>query len=234
MEGHNTDGLAETLGRLALEMQAQRGTEATLKTIISAAVLLLPEASWSGISLIENQQVRPAVPSDPVAEELDRLQTELGEGPMFDALHQHHTVHVADLEQETRWPNFVETAAQRGVRAMLSFRLYVDARSLGALNVYGSNPGVFSAESVTTGEILAQHAAVALAGAAAAEQFEVALASRDIIGQAKGILMQRDNLTGLQAFATLTRASQETNIKLVEVARWLVGEHEKKVSTSAS
>ncbi|WP_422743234.1 GAF and ANTAR domain-containing protein [Mycobacterium sp. WMMD1722] len=233
MEQRNTERLAETLGRLALEMQSQSSTEATLKTIISAAVLLLPEASWAGISLIENQQVKPAIPADPVAEELDRLQTELGEGPMFDALHQHHTVHVGDLGQESRWPMFVSTARERGVRAMLSFRLFTNARSLGALNVYGSEPGVFSDESVTVGELLAQHAAVALAGANAAEQFEVALASRDIIGQAKGILMHRDNLSGMQAFATLTRASQETNIKLVEVARWLVGEHEKKVSTSA-
>ena len=55
-----------------------------------------------------------------------------------------------------------------------------------------------------------------------------ALASRDIIGQAKGILTHRDNLTGLQAFAALTRASQETNVKLVTVARWLVNEHESK------
>jgi AmiR/NasT family two-component response regulator len=59
-----------------------------------------------------------------------------------------------------------------------------------------------------------------------------ALASRDLIGQAKGILMHRENLTGLQAFNTLAHASKETNIKLVDVARWLVEEHENAVGQS--
>ena len=77
------------------------------------------------------------------------------------------------------------------------------------------------------GLILAQHAAVAMAGAAAEHQFRTGLASRDIIGQAKGLLMQRNNLTGVQAFAMLTRASQDVNMKLADVARWLVEEHER-------
>jgi AmiR/NasT family two-component response regulator len=68
-----------------------------------------------------------------------------------------------------------------------------------------------------------------MAGAAAEEQMHSAVATHDIIGQAKGILMHRDNLTGLQAFAALTRASQETNIRLVNVARWLVNHHESKL-----
>jgi GAF domain-containing protein len=226
--------LAEALGDFAVEMQAQPGTDATLKIIVAATVGLIPEASWAGISLIENRQVRPAVPTDEIAEALDHLQTKLGEGPMFDALYEHPTVHIPDLAQETRWPRFVAEATGRGVRCMLSLRLFTSSRSLGALNVYGSAPGVFSEESVNTAEILAQHAAVGVAGAAAQEQFQAALASRDLIGQAKGILMQRDGLTGLQAFATLTNASQQTNIKLIDVARWLINEHEIKLSNSDS
>jgi AmiR/NasT family two-component response regulator len=79
---------------------------------------------------------------------------------------------------------------------------------------------------MVVGTVLAQHAGVALVGVTAANHFHAALASRDIIGQAKGIPMRRDNLTGLQAFATLTGGSQETNAKLIEVTRWLVAEHE--------
>ena len=69
-------------------------------------------------------------------------------------------------------------------------------------------------------------------GAAAENQFQAALASRDVIGQAKGIIMHRDNLTGLQAFAVLTHTSKNTNIKLIDVARWLVSEHESGVTGS--
>jgi ANTAR domain len=87
---------------------------------------------------------------------------------------------------------------------VLSFRLFVVGESLGALNLYGEAPEALTQDSVAIGEILAQHAAVAMAGAAGEEHMQSALASRDIIGQAKGILMHRDNLTGLQAFAALT------------------------------
>src|SRR3712207_766601 len=136
--------LAQALGDFAVEMQAQPGTDATLKIIVAATVALLPEASWAGISLIENRQVRPAVPADEVAEALDNLQSELGEGPMFDAVYEHPAVHVPDLAEETRWPRFVADATERGVRCMLSLRLFTNSRSLGALNIYGSAPGVFS------------------------------------------------------------------------------------------
>ena len=84
----------------------------------------------------------------------------------------------------------------------------------------------------SAGTILAQHAAVAMAGVAAENQSQAALASRDLIGQAKGILMHRENLTGLQAFNTLAQVSKGTSIKLVDVARWLVEEHENAVGQS--
>jgi AmiR/NasT family two-component response regulator len=62
-------------------------------------------------------------------------------------------------------------------------------------------------------------------GASAENHFRAALATRDVIGQAKGILMERKNLTDAQAFAVLVRTSQETNMKLVDVARFLAAEH---------
>lgn len=113
-----------------------------------------------------------------------------------------------------------------GVRSALTFRLVVERGTIGVLTLYGADTYVFSDDATAIGEILAQHAAVALAGSTAEEQLQSAVASRDLIGQAKGILMQRDRLTGLQAFAALTKASQDTNVRLVEVARWLVSEHE--------
>lgn len=213
-------------------MRAQPDVEATLKTIIGAIADLIPEASWAGVSVVERRgAVRPAFPADSIAEKLDHLQAELGEGPLFDALAAQPTVHLPDLAIESRWPRFVEAATRLGVRCMLSFRLHVGSSNVGVLNVYGPAAGVFSPESITTGEVLAQHAAVALASALTEERLHQALGNRDVIGQAKGILMQRDSLSGLQAFATLARASQETNIKLATVARWLVDEHEKRLGT---
>ncbi|HEY0227150.1 MAG TPA: GAF and ANTAR domain-containing protein [Mycobacterium sp.] len=119
-------------------------------------------------------------------------------------------------------------AAERGMRSMLSFQLFVKCQTLGALNLYGDRVNAFSDESEAIGGIAARHAAVATVGPSAEAQLKTALAGRDVIGQAKGILMHRDNLTGLQAFALLTRVSQETNTKLVDVAKFLVNEQESR------
>ena len=97
---------------------------------------------------------------------------------------------------------------------MLSFRLFVIAESFGALNLYGAAPGAFTDDSITTGEILAQHAAVALAGTTAEQHFAAALASRDVIGQAKGMIMERYHVDAIQAFELLKHFSQHSNTKL--------------------
>jgi hypothetical protein len=112
---------------------------------------------------------------------------------------------------------------------MLSFRLFVIDDTLGALNLFGNHEAAFDEESLLIGGVLAQHASIAMIGATAEAQFDVALASRDMIGQAKGLLMQREHLTGLQAFALLLKTSQNANIKLVEIARWVVDQHESEL-----
>jgi GAF domain-containing protein len=222
--------IAALLGDFALQMQAEPSSEATLHTIVRAAVDLLPGISWSGISLVRGKKVTSEAPSDEVARRLDQLQSELGEGPAFSALRDRRTIDIPDLRAEERWPKFVAAATGMGVHCLLSFRLFIKDGALGALNLYGPRPNTFDDESVAVGEILSQHAAVALADASMEEQLRAAIETRDVIGQAKGILMHRDHLTGLQAFATLTRASQETNIKLVDVARFLVAEFEKDMA----
>jgi GAF domain-containing protein len=221
--------LAEVFGDLAVEMQAQKGSSDTLQSIVEAAPKVVPGARWAGISLVQGTKIVSEVPTSRSVAELDQLQSDLNQGPCLTALREYHTVHIDDMRTETRWPDFGREAQQRGMRSMLSFQLFVRSENLGALNLYSDEPGAFSEDSFLIGEILAQHAAVAMIGAAAETQFENALATRDVIGQAKGMLMQRDNLTGLQAFSLLTRASQQSNIKLVDVARWLVNEHESKL-----
>jgi ANTAR domain len=96
--------------------------------------------------------------------------------------------------------------------------------------MYAGVSGAFSDDSIFIGELLAQHASVAMAGSAAQTQFDSAVTSRDVIGQAKGILMFREKLTGTEAFALMVNTSQNTNIKIVDIARWLVEDHEARLS----
>ena len=216
--------LAHSLGDLAVQMQAQQDREATLRAVVEAAVREVPGARWAGISLIQAHKVVAAVPTDPIVAKLDALQSDLGEGPCITALREHHTVIIEDMSTETRWPQFCRQAVQLGVHSLLSFQLFVRSETLGALNLYADAVGVFTEESREVGTILAQHAAVATVGAAHEQQFQSALASRDTIGQAKGILMVRLNLDAERAFAVLLRASQDNNIKLVDVARFVVAD----------
>jgi hypothetical protein len=218
----SSSDLARTLGRLAVEMANQRDTESVLRTITAGAVTIIPGVRWAGVSLIRGRAVEARVPSDPLVAKLDALQSELNEGPCITALREHHTVHIDDMSQPTPWPKFAEAALELGVRCSLSFQLFVLKDNLGALNLYGGEPGVFDDDSFLYGEILAQHASVALAGDKAGEQLHRALASRDLIGQAKGVIMERFGIDAVQAFALLTRLSQDQNTKLLDIAKRVV------------
>lgn len=221
--------LAAVLGNLAVDMHAQADPEATLRTIVMSAVDMLPGISWAGVALVRGTEVIAQTPTDEVSRMLNELQNTLGEGPTITALRDEPTLAVSDLREETRWPRFVGAAIERGVLCLMSFRLFVRDEVLGALTIYGPVPGMFTAESVMTGEILAQHAAVALAGATAQDQLQRAVASRDLIGQAKGIMMHRDRVSAVAAFTALVKASQDTNIKLIDIARFVVTEFEKQL-----
>ncbi|WP_199253624.1 GAF and ANTAR domain-containing protein [Mycolicibacterium mengxianglii] len=218
--------LARLLGDFAIELEDKSDAESTLREIVQSSIEVVPGTCWAGISYIEGTQIEVRAPTDQLVAELDKLQSELDEGPCLSALREQHTVRIDNMAADERWPRFSEAAVERGANSLLSFCLFIRRGTLGALNLYGAKAGVFDDESIFAGEVLAQHASVAMAGDAAEAQFQRAIDSRDVIGQAKGLLMQRNGVDGLHAFRMLTKASQETNVKLVEVARWLVQNHE--------
>jgi hypothetical protein len=100
---------------------------------------------------------------------------------------------------------------------------------MGALNLYARYPLAFGALDRARGVVLAGLAGLALGLAEAheeqvrrAENLRQALVTRELIGQAQGILMERERITAEQAFEILRAASQNLNTKLWEVAQDLV------------
>jgi GAF domain-containing protein len=225
--GH--EDLAEVFADIAAEMRLEKRSPDTLQAIVHSAARIVPGARWAGISLVEGKAVVPKVPTSPTVAELDHLQSDLKDGPCLTSLRGHHTVLVDDMRTDPRWPRYVHAARQQGILSLLAFRLFVEGSTLGALNIYSDKSCAFTEDSIIQGEILARHAAVAMIGAAAEAQSELGLATRDIIGQAERILMHWMDLTGLQAFRLLTRLSQQSNTKLVEIARLVVEQHRSKV-----
>jgi GAF domain-containing protein len=217
--------LAGLLSRIARELEAEKTLEQTMQALVAAAVDAIPGADVGGITEVRARGHRIAVryASDQLVVDLDTAQYDLREGPCLDSAYQRRTVRVNDFTAERRWPAFAARARDLGAGSMLSIQLYVQGDDLGALNMYSRRPEAFDDESEQVGLLFATHAAIAMAGVQREEQLRVAISSRDIIGQAKGILMERFKLTADQAFAVLTQASSERNIKLREVAEALAG-----------
>ncbi|MCZ2827544.1 GAF and ANTAR domain-containing protein [Modestobacter sp. VKM Ac-2986] len=214
------ESLGDVLSRVARELQHEHGdVEGTLQGITRAAVDTVPGADECGISyVVRRRDVQPRAWTSDLPRELDALQGTLGEGPCLDAIWDHRVVSVPDVAGEGRWPQFTRGAAARGVGSLLCFQLFVEGDALGALNLYARRAGAFDAESEDVGQLFAAHAAVALAGAEHESNLRAGMDHRDLIGQAKGILMERHRLTAVQAFDLLVRTSSLTNRKLRDVA----------------
>jgi len=218
--------LGAAMGELARTLQHEHASEhATLDAVTAAVVEAVPGAEHASISLVvRGKTVESRAATDPLAERIDARQTELGQGPCLDAVWEQESVHIPDMAAESRWPRFTAAAVEAGIGAMLCFQLFVADAKLGALNLYASRAGAFDAEARFTGLMFATHAAVAITGARQEETLSAALAHRDVIGQAKGIVMERFHLDAPRAFALLTRLSQTENIKLRDIATQLVAD----------
>jgi GAF domain-containing protein len=222
---HNTgassgaDDLAQRLTELARNLQGFSSPQEVLDHIVSAVVELVPGAEDATITVAEQRKnARSAAATSERARLFDVLQSETKQGPCLDALFDQETLRVDDLATEKRWPDLAARVEELGARSMVCFQLFVIGNTLGSLDVLATAPSAFSDESERLGLLFAAHAAIALADAQELDELRSALANRDVIGQAKGILMERFKITADTAFLLLAKASQQTNQKLYAVA----------------
>ncbi|BBE24654.1 hypothetical protein MN0502_35370 (plasmid) [Arthrobacter sp. MN05-02] len=214
--------IANQLSDLARTLQAESDTESILEDIVGSAIRLIPHAAEASISLVKARKtVESRAASSDLPRDVDAVQSEVRQGPCLDAAYTEQVVRVPNLSEETRWPKFAQRAWNLGARSMISFQLFVEGDNLGALNVYGEDVDVFDEESEQVGLLVAAHAAVAFADSQEIKQLNDALTNRDLIGQAKGILMERHKISAHQAFTLLTTVSANTNIKLTQIAEHL-------------
>jgi GAF domain-containing protein len=184
----------------------------------------LPGAELVGVSLVAGRErVDTAAATDELAARADRLHAELCEGPLYDAIGRQVVVYLADLADELRWPTWVgRMVSELGLRSMLSYQLFTEGDVLGALSIYSAKPHAFELDVVDTGYLFAAHVGVAVSQLKERNSLRSAIASRTLIGQAEGILMERYGLEGDAAFNALRRVSQNRNTKLREIAAELV------------
>ena len=220
--------VAEHLAAIAGVLLSPSTVTQTLNRVVTYAVAAIDGYDEAGMCQGPTATFEP-LPGSPVLVDLDRLQTSLGEGPCVDALSGQDSIYVADLMNDTTWPLFGPAAVEAGLRSALSYRLFVGEETLGALQLFARLPAAFNATDRAQGLLFAAHAAMALQVARSSELQELraehlmaAMASREVIGQAQGILMERERITADQAFQLLRHSSQRLNIKLRDVAQTLV------------
>lgn len=214
-----SDPLAHALSELARGLHHAEDPDEVLRETVQSAIALVPGAQAGSVTaLVGGKHVIHKAESGSLPARLDAVMSEVGEGPCLDALEQRRIVRVDDLRGEVRWPRFAPRAAELGARSMLAFPLFVRDDTLCALNLYAHEAGAFTDESEHVGRLLAAHAAVAYAGAQREENLLAAIETRDLIGQAVGLLMERYSITSSRAFDTLVRFSRQTNRKLRDVA----------------
>jgi GAF domain-containing protein len=221
--GEFSDQTFRSLDILARALHVKNAElQPTLEAIVSTAVSTLSPARDAGLIIVSRGALVPQATTGPPPELLDRLQQQLGNGPCINAAQRQTVIRIDDTRHDDRWPDFSVEAAKIGVRSMLCVPLWADERCLGALSLYAEDVSAFTERHERITSLLATLAALAIAEAQRADQMQTALGNRDVIGQAKGILMERHRISADAAFNYLSRASQAENMKLTALAQHLV------------
>jgi GAF domain-containing protein len=178
------------------------------------------------------QRGRPPVTgacSDPLASAVDEVQYQTGDGPCLHAMRHAQRVRIHDVATHGRWPRFEKRAASLGIRSSLSLPLVADGESVGALNLYSRQPGAFGDAETSRAEKFARHASGALTLALRMascvdlnDQMRSSMVSRAVIDQAVGVIMATEHCAQDKAFAMLRSVSQNTNVKLRDLAVTIV------------
>ncbi|MGX5358226.1 GAF and ANTAR domain-containing protein [Kocuria sp. KH4] len=187
---------------------------------------VIPAAAGAGVSLLDDAGTRiSTAATDPAVEAADAAQYELGQGPCLSAWATQEPQRIEDTITETRWAGWAASAAETGIRSVLSAPLVHRDRALGALKVYATVPDAFGQTEQDLLGQLAQAAATLLGAAQPTEapvrlsaSLKDALATREAIGLATGVLMARDHLGPEAAKSVLLEQARAQGRRVAEVA----------------
>lgn len=218
-----THELAERMAELARAAAPPRTVDDVLNDVTTTARELMPGADTVGILLIgRGGKFESLAGTSELPHTLDEVQMQFSEGPCVEAALNETILRTDDFRTDQRWPLYAAAAVEHGVLSGLSIKLYTAERTAGALNMFGSKPHAFDAEDEVIGTVLAAHAAAAILASREGEQLKSAMATRDRIGQAKGIIMERYGVDEVRAFEMIKQLSQDSNVKLADVAQRVI------------
>lgn len=217
--------ITDALTIAAKEIHAAVGVQETLDAVVRAASCSLPGLNLAGISVgYADGRLETLAASEDLVNKLDQAQYDAGQGPCLYAMDAETVVRVEHARDDERWPGFMVPAVALGLRSMLGVRLHVDEVEMAALNLYSTETDTLDENIEDYAELFATYAALGLGRARREDQLSEALVSRRVIGQATGIVMERYSVDEQRAFRYLTRVSNDTNVKLRDLAAQIVAD----------
>ncbi|PJJ56140.1 GAF domain-containing protein [Mumia flava] len=215
--------LAARFAALGRQLFREDDAVPTVERVVQLAIELVPACDDCGLMLRRRRAtVVTASASSPRGERCDNLQYQLDEGPCLEAIWEDESYLSGDLENDPRWRRWGPAAAAEGIHSVLSIRLVSDDETIGSLNLYAEEYDAFSADDVDTALIFASHATLAMSSARLVTGLRTAMQSRHLIGIAQGILVARYEIDVESAFDVLRRCSNDTNIRLSDIAAQVV------------
>lgn len=218
--------LLESLSAFDSVVLSEETLDTVVETVVSFALSTIPGPTGASVSLARNDRITTANANSDLVRALDAVQYEAASGPCVDAIRTGIRQHASGAQMlQERWPVFATAAVAGGINAMLSTPLEARGHSIGSLNLYSHCEDAFGDESQRVATVFTRHAGVVLVNAAQyadAESAKVnlleALATRQVIGQAMGIIMARERCRSDDAFDVLRKVSQHTNVKVRDIA----------------
>jgi GAF domain-containing protein len=231
MSGPNGSGGPPWLSELSGLLLSEQTVSDLLDIVVALAVSAVEGVDEASVSVLVSNGARfeTANASSALVRAVDEAQYQQADGPCVEAIRSGQEVHIK-LPAE-RWPHFSQRAVRAGMASVWSLPLKAQDRTTGALNLYSIGDRPCDGPAATVARGLAAQAAVVLANATSLagselvnRQLELALDSRDVIGQAKGIIMARDGVSADEAFDILRRVSQRSGAKLRDIAGEVVAQ----------
>ena len=219
--------LLRMMNDLAHDLESPPGGEvdlgSTLDELTFSAAQFVPGAAHAGITVSKKAGIIETVaPTDHYPVVLDDIQRSCNEGPCLSAARHNHLVRIDDLSSDDRWPRYSRKAvAVTPIRSMMSLQLFARRSKSAALNLYSEQVNAFGEESAKLGLVFAAYTTLTWSMLSRDHQYRRGLSSRDTIGQAKGILIERFHIDAEAAFDLLRRRSQESNTPVITIARRL-------------
>jgi GAF domain-containing protein len=221
--------LSAALNQMAGLVLSRETVDTALELVTSLAATATAGTLGAAVTLVDEHGKRSKAASNAAVAEADTLQYELDEGPCLTAWRTGEVVRIDDTTTDGRWPRWNEAAGRLGVRSVLSAPLLAGEESIGAMKVYCERPMNYGPHDEHVMRLLAGQAAILLANSQSLQaarllsrQLTEALASRDAVARATGVLLAQGAASEQDAFAVLTAAARQAHRPVPDVARALV------------